>query len=339
MKKRKTGWITVIYLLGAAYSAVFAVSVYSNFWSIILFIAGGALCYMLGAAMHEAGHILASKIFGFKVVGYSIGCITVDKKSGRKITLAYSDYAGETEVVPIRDGNFKNRYFAVIAGGLFGGFLSCVLIGALYFVFSFNELIAALFITFPLVTAWFIINLVPKLVPNSDGSFLYLLCNEDSKSEVEKYLKILYRLNKGETFSEMDGALFDAKCGDGFLSEEILTARLMRAEEEENFAVMKECLQTLAMSDNLLEDTEKELLFAACVLNDGNAVERFKRVLPLCDAADDLRSQRALIAHADFFGDENYVAIAKPSAIKSAREWYLKGEGRFTEIVLQRYIK
>ena len=328
--------IALIYLLAAAYTAAFAVSVYSDFRSIILIAAGGGACYMFSSALHEAGHILASKIFGFKVVGYSVGLINVDKTLGKKIRIKRSEYAGETDVVPIADKNFSKRYFFVIFGGLAGGFVACVLVAVLFAVFTFNRLIAALFISFPLLIAMFIINLVPGIVPSSDGSYLAAIGKEENRKQIENYFGVLYGLYQGKTFSEIDEELFSPEDVGGVLYEELITVRLMRAEEEDNAESMRECLKLLDGLENRLIDTDKELLCAATILGDEGAIERFKWVKSQCDAYDDLRSMRVLISCAKADGDENYVAVAKASALRAAEKWYLKGEGRFTANMLKR---
>lgn len=332
--KGKIG-VTLVYLIGLVYSIAFLISDYKDFWSIVLYLIGGTACYIFAVFLHEAGHILLSKLFGFKVVGYSVGFIKIEKYYKKKVKYGFSDYAGETEVIPIKNGNFTNRYKAVIFGGIAGGFIACLLIGSMRFIFAFNSRLTVLFAVFPILVAWFIVNAVPDLISDSDGSFLKILSDGKTAEDMEKYLGILYNLNLGLSFSEINENLFSFS-DSGAIYEETLTLKLLRAEELGDGEEIKKVAGEIKGLENRLADTDKELLVALALLGEKEEISDLKYVLSLCDG-DDLRSMRTLIAYAFSEGDKKYLEVAKPTALKIAKSWQLKGEGKFTEILLEKF--
>ena len=254
---RKAG-VILIYAAASVYTAFFVAPVYQDFWSAPLFILGCVLCYAFCAFVHEGGHVLFANRLGFKVVGFSVGALKFDFTSGKKIGFGFSEYAGETDVVPVRGGDLLKRYKAVIFGGLASGFLSVAVIGALYFVFAFNKHIAVLFASFPIAVAWVTINTLPGVVKTSDGSFLKEFGKEENSFALEKYLNILYLLYEGKSFSEIDEKFFDFDGEKSIVCEELLVARLMRAEEEGDEGKIAEIIGRLKSLENRLADTDKE---------------------------------------------------------------------------------
>ncbi len=340
MKKNKIAkiiWLCVIYVLAAVYSVVFFISVYKGPISIPIGIVGALLLYILNALIHECGHLAAAKIYGFKPIKFSFSVFNFDFTQKKvKFYLRRSDYAGETDVVPTKSGNYVKRYTAVLIGGLAGGFLSFVLFALLFFIFAFNGYIAALFASFPLVLASFLINMIPRLLPNSDGAFIVAVTDEKNRRSIDAYFEILYLLNDGKTFAEMPSELFFSRDMGDLMYQEAKLCELMLAEEIGDREKILSAANDLFTLEFRLEDVGRELVYAYSVLGDREKINALQAEIASCDKANDLRSKRALIAYAKLRDDEKYVEVAMPTALKECKEWYLKGEGRFNEKLIEK---
>ena len=333
----KRALILLIYLGGLAYAALLAVISYKSWVDALLFVIGLPLCYFFTALMHECGHLLLAKLFGFKAIGFSVGFLHFSFKNGKtEFKFGFSDYAGETDVIPIKDGNFVKRYRYVILGGLIGGLLAVLILALLYYIFAFYGLIASLFVSFPISIAAFAINSLPSLISSSDGAVLRSLSYKENAECAERYLEILYNLYCGKTFTEMDESLFTIPDKDNFLYEEILLVNLMLAEERDDEEQIGDILELSKGVENSFYDFDREIAFAGCVLGDIEQVEGLKRIVELSYALEDINSQRLRLYYSKLAGDIKYVEIAKPTALKACKEWYLKGEAKFNEKMIER---
>ncbi len=329
--------IVLIYAVGLAYSAVFFVSAYVSPLSILIGVLGLLFCYLFNALIHESGHLIFAKIFGFKPIKFSFSFFNFDLTQKRlKIYLKWSDYAGETDVIPTRSGNYKRRYTAVLLGGLFGGFIASFFLAAMFFLFLKNGYISGLFAFFPLAFSSFLINVIPSLIPNSDGAFIKAVGDEKNEDGIEAYFEVLYLLNEGKTFAEMPNELFFERDCDDLLYQESKLCELMLFEEEDDRDRIKKLADDLFSVRMRQEDVGRELVYAYSVLGDREKVNALEAEIASCDRFDDLRSKRALIAYAKLREDDAYVKVAKPTALRGCDGWYLRGEGLFNRKLIEK---
>ena len=300
---------------------------YDGWISIVYFAVGAFLTCVLTSLFHELVHIAVGSFTGFKTVGFSFSVFSFDFTGKKVLTFKLNPYAGETEMIPTKEGYFVKRYAACLWGGIVGGGIFSAAIALLYFLTS--GAVRGSFAFFPLSFASFLLNALP-LVYSGDGYTLTLLRRKDDGENAEKYFAVAHALFKGESFSEMDGALFE-KPSPGLFYSRLRAACLMRAEENadkrEIVGIVSE-----AEEDGSAMNFAREIFCACCLIGDDEKASRYEEFsLVNGDDADEIRT---LVLKAYRDQDEQYLSVALKTAYALADRCYLKGERKFERKIL-----
>ncbi|MBO4262694.1 MAG: hypothetical protein J5903_02795, partial [Clostridia bacterium] len=220
--------IIFLYVIAAALAALFTYLKATRFYEILFALAGCAAAYFSTVLLHEVGHLVFGAANGIKTLVFSVGAFSFDLRYERRLKFVFGDYAGKTDMIPVKyKEDMLSGYKATVFGGLLFGAIAAAAFFAAYFVVG--SVWAKLFFsgfTFAFVSV--ILNSVPRLIPTSDASVLRRLKDTSFAEEYGNYLKILFLLYDGKSFSEMPEELFVGE------SEDTLLCALSRAEEEDD---------------------------------------------------------------------------------------------------------
>lgn len=340
------------------------------YFRVLVMLAGLVLSWLAISLFHELGHVVAAKLNGFDTVKFAFLIFGYDKTAVKRFSVRFGrGTLGETDVAPTGVENIGKRYARVVFGGIAGSIFACVVltVGFIIGVLCKSPVTATLFCGMPLSYVVLIINSVSGFAENSDGEILSVMLADDGaeknaenveendnesedneakkeiiarKEAIIKLLTITALLKEGKTYGEISPELFETDEG---ISESQQTAfaliKLRRAEELADNECVAYNLDTLERSDCLDGECRAEMLCAYIVLGIDDKVKEYENALEYCDDLSGAASMRTLIYHAEYRGDKQYVKTSLKTAKKICTTAYLKGDGKFNEIMLSRIVE
>lgn len=337
------------------------------YFRVLVMLSGLVLNWLAISLFHELGHVVAAKLNGFDTVKFDFLIFGYDKMAVKRFSVKFGrGTLGETDVAPTGVENIGKRYARVVFGGIAGSIFACVVltVGFVIGVLCKSPVIATLFCGMPLSYVVLIINSVSGFAKNSDGEILSVLLaddraeenpenaeesggeNEDNDAKKEiiarkeaiiKLLTVTALLKDGKTYGEISPELYETDEG---ISESQQTAfaliKLRRAEELADDECIAYNLDMLERSDCLDDESRAEMLCAYIILDVDDKVKEYENALEYCDDLSGAASMRTLIYHAEYRGDKQYVKTSLKTAKKICTTAYLKGDGKFNEIMLSR---
>ena len=275
------------------------------------------------ALFHEFGHCISAVSNGFEVYYFKFSWFTVDKFGKRKFSFSlFGEHLGEIRFYPKTERGYADSYAKTIKGGIWGNLLIAIILnvflvlGLLGVFGGASPVIALIFSFAPYSVYALLINTIPWFHPENDGSALSKLKSESEKQAVENLFGIQKALFEGKTYANIPKGYFSTA---GDVSQNfklpILTYALRRAIElgdEDSSSAIVSLLEREDFADN---EIYCEMLYKFII--DGNAVkiDEYKEVLSFCEE-DSLAYLRTNLAYMKHVGDDAYVSVAKPTAIK-----------------------
>lgn len=335
LKNVAIGFIYLIALFGAFAYVLFAIEGFgiprSEDWKKALLIAGfivdTVVFYIFLSFMHELGHLAFAKAYGFSIAGFSFWIVHVDRRAGRKVRFYWDAVAGSTAVYPTEKTDLTG-YRRVVGGGLLFSAIVTALFALLFLALP-SPKGKPWFSVWTVGLAFTLINLIPYLIPTSDGTLLALLKNENELAAANASLAITRGLAAGRTFSEMEDGLFAVKDASDVFSAPIAYAGYLRLIENGNFKSAESVLATL--SDQAVTEDERcrEEFFLS--LATGRTIDSELRA-----AAEDVlfadpespSSLRTLALYAFRNGETERAELLTETMRKREEVWYLPGEAR-----------
>lgn len=275
------------------------------------------------ALFHEFGHYVFAVSSGFEVYFFSFSCFTVDKFGKKKFRISlFGEHLGEIRFYPKTERGYAESYKKSLKGGLWGNFLiavilNVILILALLQVFGgASSLISLIFSFAPYSIYTLLINLIPWFHPENDGSALLRLKSEDESQAVENLFSIQKALFEGKTYADIPKGYFTtaSNVSQNFKLP-ILTYALRRAIELNDEKTSSAIVSILEMEDFADNEIYCEMLYKFIVDKNEVKINEYKEVLSFCEE-DSLAYLRTNLAYMRYVGDDTYVDVAKPTALK-----------------------
>ena len=335
LKNAAIGFIYLIALFGAFAYVLFAIEGFgiprSEDWKKALLIGGfvvyTVVFYIILSLAHELGHLAFAKAYGFSVAGFSFWIVHVDRRAEKKTSFYRDAVAGSTAVYPTEKTDLTG-YRRVVGGGLLFSAIVTVLFALLFFVFP-QPKVKIWFSVWTVGLAFTLINLIPYLIPTSDGTLLALLKNENELAAANASLTVTRGLAAGKTFSEIEDGLFAVKGASDVFSAPIAYAGYLRLIEKGNYKSAESVLAGL--SDQAVPDGERcrEEFFLS--LATGKTIDSDLRAAAeevLFADPESPSSLRTLALYAFKSGETERAELLTETMKKRTETWYLAGEAR-----------
>lgn len=335
LKNVAIGFIYLIALFAAFAYVLSAIGGFgiprSEDWKKALLIGGfvvyTVVFYIILSLAHELGHLAFAKAYGFSVAGFSFWIVHVDRRAEKKTSFYRDAVAGSTAVYPTEKTDLTG-YRRVVGGGLLFSAIVTVLFALLFFVFP-QPKVKIWFSVWTVGLAFTLINLIPYLIPTSDGTLLALLKNENELAAANASLTVTRRLAAGKTFSEIEDGLFAVKGASDVFSAPIAYAGYLRLIEKGNYKSAESVLAGL--SDQAVPDGERcrEEFFLS--LATGKTIDSDLRAAAeevLFADPESPSSLRTLALYAFKSGETERAELLTETMKKRTETWYLAGEAR-----------
>ena len=290
--------------------------------------------YIFLSLAHELGHLAFAKAYGFSVAGFSFWIVHVDRRAEKKTSFYRDAVAGSTAVYPTEKTDLTG-YRRVVGGGLLFSAIVTALFALLFFVFP-QPKVKIWFSVWTVGLAFTLINLIPYLIPTSDGTLLALLKNENELAAANASLAVTRGLAAGKTFSEIEDGLFAVKGASDVFSAPIAYAGYLRLIEKGNYKSAESVLAGL--SDQAVPDGERcrEEFFLS--LATGKTIDSDLRAAAeevLFADPESPSSLRTLALYAFKSGETERAELLTETMKKRTETWYLAGEARSALIAAQ----
>lgn len=335
LKNVAIGFIYLIALFAAFAYVLSAIGGFgiprSEDWKKALLIGGfvvyTVVFYIILSLAHELGHLAFAKAYGFSVAGFSFWIVHVDRRAEKKTSFYRDAVAGSTAVYPTEKTDLTG-YRRVVGGGLLFSAIVTVLFALLFFVFP-QPKVKIWFSVWTVGLAFTLINLIPYLIPTSDGTLLALLKNENELAAANASLTVTRGLAAGKTFSEIEDGLFAVKGASDVFSAPIAYAGYLRLIEKGNYKSAESVLAGL--SDQAVPDGERcrEEFFLS--LATGKTIDSDLRAAAeevLFADPESPSSLRTLALYAFKSGETERAELLTETMKKRTETWYLAGEAR-----------
>ena len=275
------------------------------------------------ALFHEFGHYIFAVANGFEVYYFNFSAFTYDKFGKKKWSFSlFGEHLGEIRFYPKTERGYADAYAQSLMGGLWGNLLIAVILNAFFVLALFgvfggaSALISLIFSFAPYSVYAFIINAVPWFHPENDGSQLSRLKLEDERQSVENLFFIQKALFEGKTYEDIPKGYFSTA---GNVSPTfklpILTYALRRAVQSGDSAVSSAIVNILEREDFADNEIYCEMLYKFIIDGNKAKIDEYKEVLSFCEE-DSLTYLRTNLAYMKYIGDNDYLAVAKPTAIR-----------------------
>lgn len=335
LKNVAIGFIYLIALFAAFAYVLSAIGGFgiprSEDWKKALLIGGfvvyTVVFYIILSLAHELGHLAFAKAYGFSVAGFSFWIVHVDRRAEKKTSFYRDAVAGSTAVYPTEKTDLTG-YRRVVGGGLLFSAIVTALFALLFFVFP-QPKVKIWFSVWTVGLAFTLINLIPYLIPTSDGTLLALLKNENELAAANASLTVTRGLAAGKTFSEIEDGLFAVKGASDVFSAPIAYAGYLRLIEKGNYKSAESVLAGL--SDQAVPDGERcrEEFFLS--LATGKTIDSDLRAAAeevLFADPESPSSLRTLALYAFKSGETERAELLTETMKKRTETWYLAGEAR-----------
>lgn len=340
--KPKTALIVIIYAVAFICGGLITALYYENVYSLVYAFAGLISTWVFSLLCHEAGHAIIAKINKFDIIKFSVCGFTIDKTSVKKFSFKpFAKVGGETAVLPKtigKKGGNGEKYALITLFGLV--FHALAVIGFMLALVFCDDLRAkAFFAFFTLSLASFAVNGAEGLVPDSDAAVLANFTRYSGETDgYDNYLNILLSLRQGKTYAETDEKYFVCENCSARLSGVMRLFKLKREEELGN----KENARLQALNEPCERADEEfcaEAAYIGYITGDSALIERYGGVTETLDNCDSPFAQRLRLAKAKYTGDEQYLTVAVPSALKACDKEFFLGDGVFNKKLILRGIK
>ena len=290
--------------------------------------------YLVHNVLHEAGHAVAAKINGAKILEFSVFFLDfyrVGNKTKFKISVK-SAYAGWVSFVCADPDSSEKTLRSSLIGGLIGTLATFVIIGVTFAIFrTFTAYYLVVMGAFS-VAYMAVINYVCRFY-GTDGALLF---DEKGRSAAFKrsarILKAESAMYLGRRLSEVvGGSVPETELIYYDLLAELSNGRTAVAEDVANSL---EKMQN--MSDNELIAVLFEKFFIACILNDEEKIARLKDDFLYAEGS----LPAALRAHAKYrylTGETEWAKSLEKSYLRSLEDLPLSGYVLTERAVYERY--
>lgn len=341
-KKRRTVALgnAAVYLLYAVALAAGFLSAFARidglsipkaeFWKKALWILFSVFCaavlFIAGEGIHELGHLFFAKQYGFSVAGVSFWIYHEDRRAGKKRAFFPDAVAGNTALYPTAETDLTGFPSVVLGGLLFTGIFTA-LCALLHFALPFT--VARLVFSFWTVElAFLLVNLIPGLVPTSDGTLLLLMKRGGRRAAIAS-LAVTASLAEGKTFAQIDEKLLSCEGAPDVFAAPIAYAGYCRMIEKGNFSAAKNLLDGIPEEFFPQSEREKEEFFLLVATGKEIGEEEKKRGEDaLFDDPDSPSSLRVLYAFALKNGENERADLLLGTLKNRISVWYLPGEAK-----------
>ena len=340
-----------IALLLAGLSLTFYFAWSSGLESGIAALVSIALSLMLAPTLHELGHVVFAKACGMEIEYVKFFCFKFERTGGKLRVAIVSPFApDETQTLPKFGGNMKKRACLYALGGL-------ILEGAVAFTVAFVATLLACFQIdafllwgfLPYAGYLFLMNAAPLEYPSGKTDMLVYLGlkkGESAEANMLAAMEIQGRLYAGESFSEIDEALYFSSpqlCEEEPLYAVMLDLQYRYHLEKNELEKAADRLNRLAGAQAYLADKEVEKIAAELTfLHTLNGdYDRAKDCSKLCEAylqGEEAAAKRILAAYCKAFGKREAVQPLIDQAETILQNERIKGRAKAERILLARLV-
>ena len=183
------------------------------------------------------------------------------------------------------------------------------------------------------------INAIPWFHPLNDGAQIKnLKLNEEERQAVDNLYAIQKQLFDGKTYEEIPKGYFNFGTSVSAEVKAILTVyalrRAIESDDAQNASVIASALELQQFSN---DEIFYELLYWFILQKDEQKIKEYSSILSFSANSDEPIVFRTVLAHAKYRQDEEYIKIAKPTAVKLCRESRLcKGDALYNLKLIER---
>lgn len=338
-----------ILMLIAVVLGCFAITYFSGVKPVfyLILIPAIFLTVQITALFHEFGHYLATKHSGFEVYYFKFSCFTIDKYGRKRLKISlFNKHLGEMRFYPKEDGRYSQKLVCSLNGGLKGNLLIamllnlCLVVSVVGYITGVTSAYLCIVFSFsPYAFYAYAINAIAWFHPLNDGSQIKRLnSNEDERQAVDNLYAIQKLLFEGKTYQEIPKGYFNVGVNVSDELKTFLTVYSLRRAVEgcdlQTASALADVLDRQNFSD---EEIFYELLY--CYILEGNErkIKEYSSILSFSTNSDEPVVYRAMLAYAKYRGDEKYLAVAMPTAIKICKEARLnKGDALYNLKLIER---
>ena len=310
-----------------------------------------ALSLVLAPTLHELGHVVFACACNMELEYVKFFCFKLARTGGKLRFSFTSPFApDETQTLPKFGGNMQKRACLYTLGGLIfeGAFTLMITIAAILFA-CFEIYAFSLWGCLPYAGYLFLMNAMPLEYPSGKTDALVyfgLKKGESAEANMLAAMEIQGRLFAGESFSEIDEALYFSSpqlCENEPLYAVMLDLRYRYHLEKNELEKAADSLNRLACAQAYLGDKEVEKIAAELTfLHSLNGdYERAKDCAKLCEEylrEEEAAAKRVLAAYCKAFGKEEAVQPLIEQAERVLENERIKGKAKAERILLARLV-
>lgn len=310
-----------------------------------------ALSLVLAPTLHELGHVVFARACSMELEYVKFFCFKCERKGGKlRFSFASPFAPDQTQTLPKCGGNMQKRAGWYTLGGLIfqGAFTLIVAVWAI--VLAGFQIYAFWLLGFlPYAVYLLFMNALPLEYPSGKTDALVyrgLIKGESAEANMLTAMEIQGRLFAGESFSEIDEALYFSSpqlCEDEPLYAVMLDLQYRYYLEKNELEKAADKLNRLAGAQAYLEDKEVEKLAAELTymhaLN--GDLERAKDCSKLCEnylREEEATAKRVLATYCKAFGKGEAVEALILQAEAILKNERIKGLAKAERILLARLV-
>lgn len=310
-----------------------------------------ALSLAFSPTLHELGHVVFARACGMEIEYVKCFCFKLVRTGGKLHFSFASPFApDETQALPKYGGNMQKRACWYTLGGLIfeGAFTLMIAIAAIVLA-SFQIYAFYLLGFLPYAGYLLLMNAAPLEYPSGKTDALVyrgIKKGENAEKNMLAAMEIQGRLFAGESFSEIDEALYFSSpqlCEDEPLYAVMLDLQYRYYLEKNELEKAGDRLNRLAGAQAYLDDKEVEKI--ATELTYMHALngdyDRAKDCSKLCEnylRGEEATAKRVLAAYCKAFGKEEAVGALIEQAEAILNDERIKGRAKAERILLARLV-
>ncbi len=319
---------------------------WGRLWKVLLFFISIILTIQITGTAHEIGHYIVAKKKGFEVFMVAIPNLVYEKYSSKKIKFSFGgDHLGEVRVYPKEEFDYSDGYRQTLEGGIIASIIVAIVLN-LILIFAFlgffggaSQIIKLLFIFAPYSIYVLAVNGISWFHPENDGSAIKKLNgNKDEAIAIYNYYSILKILFEGGSYSSIPKSYFSVENNvSSYVKLPILVYALRRAIEIEDYETAKALSNVINAEGYTDIEIECECLCLGVLSGDEECVFEFDGVVDKVSGENSPIVFRTLLLWAKHNGDEEYIKVAKPNALKICNEeTFCKGDALYNKKLIER---
>lgn len=304
------------------------------------------LCFQLTGIIHELGHYLTAKENGFEVYYCAFPNFIFDKTAKKKLKFVLKgEYLGEIRFYPKEEGDYAEWFKYSLGGGIYAHSALAITLNVLLVISifggfgDFSPLLSVLLCYAPYSLYTLIVNAIPWFHPNNDGSMIKRLKkNPEEVDAINNFYTIQKALFDGKTYGEISEGYFkvDDSVSDG-VKIPLLVCGLRRAIEVGESKKATKISETLTNTEFSDVATDCELLCKFISDKNEEKIKEYETVLSYAESENEPIVLRTLLVHAKYRGDETYLSVAKPTALKVCEQTeFCKGDVIYNKKLIER---